>query len=77
MIVAPQFNYISMMIPITISEAIYEQDSCLIKAWYWNIKKSDTGSEHTVPPKSWRPESLKSLSLQQEQGADPITVTCE
>lgn len=39
MAVAPQFNYISMMIPVTISDRIFKQYNRMITDFLWNGKK--------------------------------------
>ncbi len=39
MAVTPQFNYISMMIPVTISDGILKQYNRMITDFLWNGKK--------------------------------------
>ena len=39
MVVAPQFNYISMMIPVTVSDGIFKQYNKLITEFLWNGKR--------------------------------------
>lgn len=57
MAVAPQFNYISMMIPVTISDGIFKQYNRMIKDFLWN------GKQPRIPLRSlkryWRTGSSK------------------
>lgn len=39
MVVAPKFNYISMMIPVTIFTGVFKQYNQIIKDYLWNGKK--------------------------------------
>ena len=39
MVVAPQFNYVSMMLPLTIPRGIYKQYNNMVREYLWNGKK--------------------------------------
>lgn len=51
MVIAPKFNYISMMIPVTIPDEIFKQYNQIIKDYLWNGKKPRINMQKLYEPR--------------------------
>lgn len=51
MIIAPQFNYVVMMLPITITPAIFKKYDDIVKHFLWEEKKAQIKLSKLCAPK--------------------------
>ncbi len=51
MVVAPQFNYVLMMLPITVSPQIFKRYDTIIKDFLWDRKRPRVKSSKMWPPR--------------------------
>lgn len=58
MVVAPQFNYVSMMLPVRISLHIFSQYEKIIRQFLWNKKKPRVNIK-----KMWAPRDIGGMAL--------------
>lgn len=63
MLVAPQFNYVSMMIPIIIDNTFLKQYNGLIKEFLWNGKRARIGLRKLTALREYEGLALPNLEL--------------